>query len=69
MITRLREALYNEDICTPDEVINILTTAMYEKEKLKLQMQYMQGQSDDEVVDEDKVFLRRNQLGTGSRSQ
>ena len=36
MITRLREALYNEDICTPDEVINILTTAMYEKEKLKL---------------------------------
>ena len=47
MITRLREALYNEDISTPDEVINILTTAVFEKEKMKLQMQYMQGGSDD----------------------
>ena len=48
MITRLREALHNEDIYTPDEVINILTTAVFEKEKLKLQLQYMQGGSDDE---------------------
>lgn len=36
IITRLRDALYNEDICTPDEVINILTTAVFEKEKMKL---------------------------------
>lgn len=41
IITRLREALHNEDICTPDEVINILTTAVFEKEKMKLQLQYM----------------------------
>lgn len=59
MITRLREALHNEDITTPDEVINILTTAVFEKEKLKLQLQYMQGGSEDEKDDADKFFLKR----------
>lgn len=37
MIIALRDALHNEDTCTPDEVINILTTAIFEKEKMKLQ--------------------------------
>lgn len=36
MITRLREALHNEDINTPDEVINILMNAVFDKEKRKL---------------------------------
>lgn len=35
MITRLRDALKN-DSTTPDEVINVLTTDNFEKEKLKL---------------------------------
>ena len=37
MITRLRDALKN-DGTTPDEVINVLTTDNFEKEKLKLQL-------------------------------
>ena len=37
MITRLRDALKN-DSTTPDEVINVLTTDNFEKEKLKLQL-------------------------------
>ena len=37
LITRLRDAL-NGDIATPDEVINVLTTDKFEKEKVKLQL-------------------------------
>ena len=41
MITHLRDALNNEDITTPDEVINILTNATFEKDKMKLRLEYM----------------------------
>ena len=37
LITRLRDALQS-DQTTPDEVINVLTTDKFEKEKLKLQL-------------------------------
>lgn len=58
MITRLKDALIS-DTNTPDEVINVLTTDKFEKEKVKLQLQYMNGDSDDEEYDEDKLFLKR----------
>ena len=50
MVTRLRDALRG-DVETPDEVINILTQDKFEKEKLKLQLQYMNAASDDEIED------------------
>ena len=62
MITHLRDALNNEDVSTPDEVINILTNSVFEKEKMKLRMEYCQGGSDDENIDEAKIFLRRKQI-------
>ena len=62
MITRLRDAL-RSDTTTPDEVINVLTQDIFEKEKLKLQLQYMNAQSDDDEEDkEEKIFLKREQI-------
>lgn len=42
MITRLRDALKSESV-QPDEVINALTASQFEKEKIRLQLQYMNG--------------------------
>ena len=58
MITRLRDAL-NRDPPAPDEVMNVLRTDAYEKEKLKLQLQYMNGGSDDDQTAKDDVFVKR----------
>lgn len=66
MITRLRDAL-NNDGTTPGEVRNILTTDIFEKEKLKLQLQYMNGASDDEVEQGGKIFIRRKQIAGKSK--
>jgi len=62
MITHLRDALHNEDMITPDEVINVLTNSVFEKEKAKLRTAFMEGGSDDEVIDEDKIFMRRGKF-------
>ena len=61
MITRLRDTLKSETT-TPDEVINVLTSDKFEKEKLKLQLQYMNGGSDDEGSEKDTHFVRRKQI-------
>ena len=58
MITRLRDTLKSETT-TPDEVTNVLTSDKFEKEKLKLQLQYMNGGSDDESCEKDTHFVRR----------
>ena len=58
MITRLRDCL-RSDTTTPDEVINVLTQELFEKEKLKLQLQYMNAASDDENEEEEKLFMKR----------
>ena len=67
MITHLRDALNNEDMTTPDEVINVLTNSVFEKDKMKLRLECMQAASDDEVVDEDKIFLRRKQIAKDTK--
>ena len=61
MITRLRDAL-NRDEPAPDEVMNVLRTDAYEKEKLKLQLQYMNGGEDDDQTTKGDVFVRRKQI-------
>ena len=66
MITRLRDALKN-DSTTPDEVINVLTTDKFEKEKFKLQLQYMNGASDDEHAEDGKLFIQRKQIAGKSK--
>ena len=68
MITRLRDAL-NNDVTTPDEVINVLTTDNFEKEKVKLTLQYMNGGSDDETIDEEKVFIRRKMIAPRNKNK
>ena len=65
LITSLRDTLKN-DSTTPDEVINALTTDNFEKEKLKLQLQYMNGASDDEI-DDPKIFIKRKQIAASKR--
>jgi len=60
VITRLRDALNNDEMTTPDEVIHVLTTDVFEKEKVKLQLNYLHGGAEDEAVDDEKFFLLRN---------
>ena len=68
MITRLRDCL-RSDTTTPDEVINVLTQELFEKEKLKLQLQYMNAASDDENEEEEKLFMKREQIAGASNNR
>ena len=68
MITRLKDALNNE-ASTPDQVINILTTDKFEKEKLKLQLKYINGQSESDHEDNTKFFVKRRQIAGVRRNR
>jgi len=59
----------NNDASTPDEVINVLTTDLFEKEKQKLTIQYMNGGSDDESIDEDKIFTKRKLIANRNKNK
>lgn len=48
LIVQLRQSL-NRPTTTPDDICNILTTDIHEKERLKFQLEYMKAPSEIEI--------------------